>query len=107
MSHAPDDENILSDKINSNDHISAPEAEEIINIFAGIVEHQINIMKLEEEIHQVKPFRNDYHRASVNLIFTGKWIIQFHADIFKNMASRFSNIISCAFYKAVIQRQLR
>lgn len=40
-------------------------------------------MKLEKEIHQVKPFRNDYHRAAVNLIFTGKWVIQFHSAIFK------------------------
>lgn len=40
-------------------------------------------MKLEKEIHQTKPFRNEYHRASVNLIFTGKWMIQFHSDIFK------------------------
>ena len=40
-------------------------------------------MKLENEIQQVKPFRNNYHKASVNLIFTGKWIIQFHAEIFK------------------------
>ncbi len=40
-------------------------------------------MKLEKEIQQVKPFRNDYHRAAVNLIFSGKWMIQFHSDIFK------------------------
>ncbi|HLF45714.1 MAG TPA: MarR family transcriptional regulator [Chitinophagaceae bacterium] len=40
-------------------------------------------MKLEKEIHQVKPFRNNYHKAAVNLIFTGKWMIQFHSDIFK------------------------
>lgn len=41
------------------------------------------IMKLEKEIQQVKPFRNDYHKASVNLIFSGKWMIQFHSDVFK------------------------
>ena len=40
-------------------------------------------MKLEKEIQQVKPFRNDYHKASVNLIFSGKWMIQFHSDVFK------------------------
>ena len=40
-------------------------------------------MKLEEEIQQVKPFRNNYHKAAVNLIFTGKWMIQFHSDVFK------------------------
>ncbi len=40
-------------------------------------------MKLEKEIQQVKGFRNDYHRAAVNLIFTGKWVIQLHSDIFK------------------------
>lgn len=40
-------------------------------------------MNLEKEIKQIKPFRNNYHKASVNLIFTGKWMIQFHADVFK------------------------
>jgi MarR family multiple gene transcriptional regulator MgrA len=40
-------------------------------------------MILEREIHQVKPFRNNYHKAAVNLVFTGKWMIQFHSDIFK------------------------
>jgi DNA-binding MarR family transcriptional regulator len=40
-------------------------------------------MILEKEIQQVKPFRNNYHKASVNLIFTGKWMIQFHTDVFK------------------------
>src|ERR1039458_3554105 len=40
-------------------------------------------MQLEKEIHQVKPFRNDYHKASVNIVYTGKWMMQFHADILK------------------------
>lgn len=40
-------------------------------------------MLLENEIQQVKPFRNNYHKTAVNLIFTGKWMIQFHSDIFK------------------------
>ncbi len=40
-------------------------------------------MLLEKEIHQVNPFRNTYHKATVNLIFTGKWIVQFHSDILK------------------------
>ncbi|HCN82215.1 MAG TPA: MarR family transcriptional regulator [Sphingobacteriaceae bacterium] len=40
-------------------------------------------MILEKEIQQVKPFRNNYHKAAVNLIFTGKWMIQFHSDILK------------------------
>jgi DNA-binding MarR family transcriptional regulator len=40
-------------------------------------------MILEKEIKQVKPFRNIYHKAAVNLIFTGKWMIQFHSDVFK------------------------
>lgn len=39
-------------------------------------------MMLEEEIKQERPFRNDYHKASVNLVFTGKWMIQFHAEVF-------------------------
>lgn len=40
-------------------------------------------MILEKEIQQTRPFRNYYHRAAVNLIFTGKWVIQFHSDVFK------------------------
>lgn len=40
-------------------------------------------MKLEEEIKQTRPFRNNYHKAAVNLIFTGKWMIQFHSSVFK------------------------
>ncbi len=40
-------------------------------------------MRLEKEIQQAKPFRNNYHKASVNLVFTGKWMIQFHSDVFK------------------------
>jgi len=40
-------------------------------------------MQLEKEIHQVKGFRNHYHKAAVNVIYTGKWMSQFHADIFK------------------------
>ncbi len=40
-------------------------------------------MILEKEMQQIKPFRNNYHKASVNLIFTGKWMIQFHSDVFK------------------------
>jgi MarR family multiple gene transcriptional regulator MgrA len=40
-------------------------------------------MLLEKEIQQVKPFRNNYHKAAVNLVFTGKWMIQFHSYVFK------------------------
>ena len=40
-------------------------------------------MPLEKEIHQVKPFRNDYHKALVNIIYTGKWMLQFSADVLK------------------------
>jgi DNA-binding MarR family transcriptional regulator len=40
-------------------------------------------MGLEKEISQGKAFRNNYHKASVNIIFTGKWMMQFHADVFR------------------------
>src|ERR1035437_7774732 len=40
-------------------------------------------MTLEKEIQQVKPFRNDYHKATVNIIYTGKWMIQFMSDLQK------------------------
>src|ERR1035437_121254 len=41
------------------------------------------IMTLESEIHQVKPFRNNYHKAAVNIIHSGKWMLQFMADVLK------------------------
>lgn len=40
-------------------------------------------MRIEDEIKQTKPFRNVYHKASVNLILTGKWIFNFHNTLFK------------------------
>src|ERR1035437_6639343 len=40
-------------------------------------------MELAKAIKQVKPFRNDYHKASVNLIFSGKWIIHLHNELLK------------------------
>lgn len=40
-------------------------------------------MTLEKEILQARPFRNDYHRASVNLIYTGKWMWQFATDMLR------------------------
>jgi len=40
--------------------------------------------KIEKDISQTRPFRNVYHKASVNLIFTGKWIINLHSGLFKH-----------------------
>ena len=40
-------------------------------------------MELAKAIKQVKPFRNDYHKASVNLIFSGKWIIHLHNELLR------------------------
>jgi len=31
-------------------------------------------MKIEQEIKQKRPFRNVFHRAAVNLIFTNNWL---------------------------------
>ena len=31
-------------------------------------------MKIEQEINQTKPFRNGFHRAAVNIIFTNNWL---------------------------------
>ena len=39
---------------------------------------------LKEEIKQRTAFRNEYHKGCVNLIFTGKWIINLHSEIFKS-----------------------
>jgi len=35
----------------------------------------VSEMKIEDEIQQTKPFRNDRHRAMVNLIFTHNWMV--------------------------------
>ncbi len=40
-------------------------------------------MRLEDEIMQTKPFENPYHKASINLIYTGKWIISLHNELFQ------------------------
>jgi DNA-binding MarR family transcriptional regulator len=40
-------------------------------------------MKIEKAIKQGKAFRNEYHRTTVNLIFTGRWIFNLHNELFK------------------------
>ena len=42
------------------------------------------IKGIEEEIKQTASFRNNYHKACVNLIYTGKWIINLHSEILKS-----------------------
>ncbi len=37
---------------------------------------------IEEAIQQVTAFRNAYHKATVNLISSGKWIINLHNELF-------------------------
>ena len=41
-------------------------------------------MKIEEEITQTKSFRNEYHKATVNIHFTSKWMTRFYSDVLKN-----------------------
>lgn len=31
-------------------------------------------MKIEQEIHQKKPFKNGYQKAAVNILFTNNWL---------------------------------
>ncbi len=52
-------------------------------------------MTLEKEILQVKPFRNEYHKAGINLIYTGKWMLQLAADMVKeyNLTPQQYNIL--------------
>ncbi len=52
-------------------------------------------MTLEKDIQQIKPFRNDYHKAFVNIIFTGKWVLQFNYDLLKpyNLTPQQYNIL--------------
>ena len=37
----------------------------------------------KKKIHKVRPFRNNYHKATVNLIYSGKWVLQFVTDFLK------------------------
>ena len=40
-------------------------------------------MKIEKAIKQNRPFKTVYHRAAVNLIFTGNWLNDQHRIFFK------------------------
>ncbi|MGN6646304.1 MAG: MarR family winged helix-turn-helix transcriptional regulator [Cytophaga sp.] len=40
-------------------------------------------MRLEEEIKQIKPFKNDYSKAIVNLIYTYNWVEASSKSFFK------------------------
>ena len=40
-------------------------------------------MRLEEEIKQIKPFKNDYSKAIVNLIYTYNWVESSSKSFFK------------------------
>ena len=42
------------------------------------------LSSISDTIKQVKPFRNSYHKASVNLIFTGRWLFNLHNELFKS-----------------------
>ncbi len=37
---------------------------------------------IEDAIQQSRAFRNPYHKATVNLIFSGRWIINMHNELF-------------------------
>ena len=37
---------------------------------------------IEDAIKQSTSFRNDYHKATVNLIYSGRWIINLHNELF-------------------------
>lgn len=39
---------------------------------------------IEEAIQQSSSFRNPYHKATVNLIYSGRWIINMHNELFNN-----------------------
>ena len=67
---------------------------------------------IEEEIKQKKPFKNDYQRAAVNLIYTGKWVVQLHSEIFKefNLTLQQYNtlrILKGSYPKAVTAKYIR
>ncbi|MDP4286010.1 MAG: MarR family transcriptional regulator [Bacteroidota bacterium] len=37
---------------------------------------------IEKAIKQSRSFRNPYHKATVNLIYSGRWIINMHNELF-------------------------
>jgi DNA-binding MarR family transcriptional regulator len=39
---------------------------------------------IEEAIQQSSSFRNPYHKATVNLIYSGRWIINMHNELFND-----------------------
>ncbi|GAB4421752.1 MAG: MarR family transcriptional regulator [Bacteroidia bacterium] len=41
-------------------------------------------MKIEEAIKQKNPFRNEWHRTAVNLIFTTNWLVNQQKEVFKD-----------------------
>lgn len=40
-------------------------------------------MKIEKAIQQNRPFRNEHHRAAVNIIYSSNWITEQHGIFFK------------------------
>ena len=41
-------------------------------------------MSIESDIHQTKPFRNEYHKAIINVQFTHSWVVEHVRDILKS-----------------------
>jgi len=41
-------------------------------------------MKIEKAIHQTKPFKNNYQKAIVNLLFTNNWLMERHKAFFQS-----------------------
>lgn len=39
--------------------------------------------RIEQDIKQTKPFQSNYHKASINIMYTGKWLVNLHNDLFK------------------------
>lgn len=40
-------------------------------------------MKLEQEINQQKPFKNNFQKATINIMFTASWLGKKQADLLK------------------------
>ena len=45
-------------------------------------ETEVTMKSIEEAIQQSSSFRNPYHKATVNLIYSGRWIINLHNELF-------------------------
>ena len=57
--------------------------------------HYICIVKIENEIKQIKPFGSNFEKAMVNLVYTNNWLATVQKEFFKkyDLTSKQYNIL--------------